>query len=329
MDSIRKLMKLARFPSLFKYNDNNVVPSGACCLSIDGQTLSLAYTQFKDGEFELQVCESSSYTDDTLPFVLSSLVKQYHLEGAHCTWILAPDKYQLLLLEELPVPAAEFQAAIRWKIKELSTFPVEDSIIDYFPIPIAKTHNSKKMMMVVIAQGSYLQMLASLLAQSELVLTAIDIPEMAMRNITALYEKDDIGTVLLYMQENATNVVITREKIFYTSRRLEFGQAFFSEAENIESNLDILALEIQRSSDYYQSQWRYPAPSRMLLATQATLPADFSNSLSERLMVPIQLLDLQDVLVSKQVLNKNQQGQFLPVIGGALRERINNSVTTG
>ncbi|MDR3492176.1 MAG: hypothetical protein P4M12_09085 [Gammaproteobacteria bacterium] len=325
MDSIKQITEKIKFILSFDFK-RQASASDLCCVSIDTQHLTLVYIRHRTAKPELDFCVTVPYEADNLLSVLTDLVKQHKLEEVDCCWMLTPNLYQLLLLEELPVSAGEFQAAIRWKVRDLLSFPVDDSVIDTFSIPLSKIPGSKATMMVVIAQASLLKPFALQIHASGMNLTKIDIPELGFRNISSLYEKDEASTALIYIQEKNTSVIISRQKTLYLSRRIEWGlDLLFSQpAEEEQSNhyLDVIALEIQRSFDYYQSQWRTAAPTRILLASIKSLSNDMMDYLSQRLSVKIQNLNLSEMISFKEPLDLEVQNRSLAVIGGALDKEI-------
>jgi len=66
---------------------------------------------------------------------LQDIVKQHHLTGATCVSVLEHGGYQLLQVEAPDVDPLELKAAIRWRIKDLIDFHVDDAVIDVFEMP--------------------------------------------------------------------------------------------------------------------------------------------------------------------------------------------------
>jgi MSHA biogenesis protein MshI len=307
--------------------------SGAlCCIEFLSKEFLFAYITSENGQSELQLVETIPCdVNNPLPALLA-FVKNNELEGVECSWLLTSDKYQLITLDELPVKPEEFQSAIRWQIKKLLSFPADTAYIDFFPVPVAQITNPKKMITVVAAQADYIQKISEQIIESGLNLTTIDIQELGLRNITALYEKhDDATTALVYLQEKNSDLIITRQKAFYFSRRLDWNfqnlANNFENPENINSYLQKLALEIQRSFDYFQSQWRLPPPARVLIVTLNPNVLDIAAYMSQRLRFKVENLHLSTVLASKFELTSAIESQYLPVIGGVLRNEIDYATT--
>jgi MSHA biogenesis protein MshI len=299
-----------------------------CCIGLDQRGISLVYLRKVDDKMRLELIETVPCEQNNPLVELWGLVRKHNLEGVNCSWMLNAAQYQLILHDELPVKEDEFQSAIRWQIRKLLSFPIDDAYVDSFAIPPAQITNPKKTIMVVAAQQSIIKPIALQISESGLNLTSIDIQELGLRNITALYENDETATALIYLKENTSELVITRQKMFYFSRRLDWDLGFLTKSvlgqDSINDYLDKLSLEIQRSFDYFQSQWRFPAPSRLLIvALNSTL--DIATYLSQRLRVQASNLNLNEKIFSKIKLTPAQEFQFLPIIGGALRNEINHA----
>ncbi len=318
----------AWFTSKMLGHSSQSVPEGLCVISIHNQEVILAYARPQEKQTELQFIESLPFGNmQSFIEILSATVKQHQLTGAECVWILRPEQYELFLLDALPVPENEFQAAIRWKLKSMLHYPIDDLVVDHFPMPRQKTHDPHDMISVVAARISFLQEIVDKIKACGLRLTSIDIQELALRNITSLYENDSKTSVMIYLQEERSELIITREKTIYFQRQLDISLSQMTQTIHPDFDkephpyLDKAALDLQRSFDYYQSQWRQPAPARILLATTGFSATDIAKYLSYRLAMPFDVFDLQTVMPCPAGLSIELQGRNLPLIGGILREQ--------
>lgn len=305
------------------------ISSDQCCITINSQEFSLAYARDTTGKFLLEFYASYPYDSNTgLKAQLSAIVKQYQLKKINCSWVLAPQDYQLLQIDALPVTADEFQAAIRWKIKDLLRFPIDDVVIDHFALPSSKI-NSKNKIMVVAAQSSYLQKISEDIKASGLGLSTIDIPELALRNMMALFEQDNQSHALVYVQQTTIQLLITFQKQLYFSRNLEFDWVLSEkEPDKLMQGIEQLAAEIQRSFDYYQSQWRQPHPAQITLAATQLISVAAIDQLAQSLALPVQWLKPGDKLRTRQEMSFEQQGKYLPIIGELFRKEYECNATT-
>src|SRR5205814_7806519 len=65
---------------------------------------------------------------------LQKETKEHGLARFVCTTLLEPADYQILLVEPPKVPADELKAAIRWKIKDLLEYHIDDATVDVFEV---------------------------------------------------------------------------------------------------------------------------------------------------------------------------------------------------
>lgn len=292
--------------------------SGFCCFTFTSTELLFVFARRQAEHNIIELCESYRYSDKTQLFSqLDTVVKSHDLKNSSCSLILQPDDFQLIVTDALPVKDEEFQAAIRWKIKELIKIPVEDVVVDSFALP--KMQVAKNKIMVVAARASELQEVGERVQECGLNLESISIPELALLNICNLYEESEKTIVFIYIQETYIQLLMTANHEIYVSRQLKFTlntESTFS----LDQSMDRLTSEIQRSFDYYHSLWPTSSPARFILASTKSLSNEAIEQLAEKIRSPIELIDVMKKIECKVKLDINQQGKFLPVIGGVLRE---------
>jgi MSHA biogenesis protein MshI len=320
-------MMVQRLSFLFK--DKHESSPYHCCIDINRNELLLSYGRHQSGDkIELQGCITLNYSNNHFLDSLTSWVNEHNFQGASCTWILRPSYYQLLLMDILPVPDEEMRSAIYWKIQPLLPFPIEDAVYDYFLLPEAKTIDMPNLMIVVASSASYLAPICQMISQSGLKLVKIDIPELVLKTIGELYESKENSSSVIYLQDNTTYFVITRNKLLFMNRHLEFNFDTFSLNEmNIEDRIDKLALEIQRSFDYFQARFRLPIPTNSFIASTYASSIDIANLLMQRLTVPIHVLNLSGYLMTKQHFPIEKQGKYLSVLSQFMTQKIENYAT--
>ncbi|MCW8917275.1 MAG: pilus assembly protein PilM [Gammaproteobacteria bacterium] len=271
---------------------------------------------------------------------MQQLGKEYQLEASACVSVAPQDSFSLLLVESPVVEAAELKAAVRWRIKDLIDFHVDDAIIDVFDIPGQKERGRPKLMYVVASRTSTVQQQIDLLEGAGLNLTAIDIPELALRNIAALLPEDKSGVATLYIGRRKGMLVITRDRTLYLSRRIDLGleqlmghlhaptdeEELLLDGEEpsmpaaLRQAFDNIVLEVQRSLDYYESHFSLPPVSGLVVAPMEEGIPGMMGYLGGNLGVPVRLLDLNALLECEENLSDQLQAQCLFAIGAALRE---------
>jgi len=298
-----------------------------------------------DGTPELTLCRfipNESLAER--PTLLARLSEELQLEEATCITLAENDMFTLLLVDAPEVEPSELKQAIRWRIKDLIDFHVDDAVIDAFDIPGQEERGRQKLMYVVAARRPAVQAHINQLEDERINLSVIDIPELAMRNISALLPEDETGVAMLYLTYDGGLLTMTRQKTLYLARRLDLGltqltafsegngdrapededEFYLDEADEVTQPLqrafDTIVLEVQRSLDYYESHFALPQVAGLVVAPLEKPVPGLLNHLSSNLGVPVRMLDLNALIQSDEVLSDELQSQCLLPIGAALRE---------
>ena len=252
---------------------------------------------------------------------IARLTKADELDDQICITTLDIGSYSLLLVEAPDVPASELRAAIRWRVKDLIDFHIDDAVIDVFDVPNQRITGSNKMMYAVVARSSLVRRQIELLTGAGLNLEVIDIPELALRNIAAMLPEDVAGTVLLYLDNRTGLITITRQTTLYLSRRLDMGyEVLGGDLEAAGARLDRIVVEIQRSLDYYESHFSQPPVTNVVIAPMPVRIDGLDEYLSRQLGINVRLLDLNSLIDTETPLDNTTQSQCMLAIGAALRE---------
>ena len=258
---------------------------------------------------------------------LKRMVKTRDLDEALCISVMELGSYTLLQVEAPDVQPDELKAAIRWRIKDLIDFHIDDAVIDVFEVPDNKTSGKNRKMYVVAARAGLVRRQIDSLTGAGLRLEVIDIPEMALRNIAALLPEDAYGVALVYIENDEGLITITREGSLYLSRRIRFGYdalphtAIHSDdKEVVESWLDNIVIEIQRSLDYYESHFAQPQVSGLVIMPGKYEIPGITEYLSAQLGLSTRLLNVNEIIDVQETLDQELQAKCLLAIGAALRQ---------
>ncbi|CAN5905400.1 hypothetical protein BH11PSE12_BH11PSE12_33020 [soil metagenome] len=261
----------------------------------------------------------------SLTSAMEKLAKELHAARHLCTSLLSAGEYQLLSVDAPNVPADELKTAIRWRLKDMLDFHVDDATIDVLDVPVDKeapvrTHS----MYAVAARNQVIKQRQSIFEKTKIPLKVIDIPEMAQRNISALLEQDGRGMAVLSFDASGGLLTVTFSGELYLARRIDVTLQQLQQAEGEQKNscYDQITLELQRSLDHFDRQYRFIALSKLMLSPLGDAGVGLQEYLAANLYVPVEILTLQSVFdISKapelQHL-KNQQRYFL-TLGAALR----------
>ena len=277
-----------------------------------------------EGRAAVRVCDSYARRGSTVE-TLRKLRKSLRADRFKCSALLQPGEYQVHIVEAPSVPPEERKAAVRWKLKDLLDYPVDMATVDVAEVPSDKTGTARTPYVhAVSARNDRIASCMKVFHDAGFPLHAIDVPEMAQRNIATLFEEPGRGLALLVFDERGGLLTFTSGAELYMARSTDISLAQLTAltAEARESLLDRLVLELQRSLDHFDRQFSYITLSRLLLAP---VPVDLGvqEYLAENLYVPVQTLDLSEVLEfpgAPELRDPERQAYRLQLIGGALRE---------
>ncbi len=256
---------------------------------------------------------------------VKSMTANLSMENLHCALLLAQNEYQLFQIEKPNVPENELKQAISWKLKDMIDYPVEQATIDVIDIPADPNNaNRQSYVYAVVAKNTLISSyMTRLITHAKAGLEAIDIPELAQRNVAAYLEQEGRGLAMLSINSNGGLLTFTSGGELYHARQIEIDtkQMHSEDSEKKSSIFERLSLEIQRSLDNFERQFPYITINRLVLAPFMDRE-DFYDYLKAYLYIPIDRFDLTDVFIFEDQVNIGDlamQASLLPVLGAALR----------
>jgi MSHA biogenesis protein MshI len=246
---------------------------------------------------------------------LERLARELEVDQHQCLTLLGAEQYQLLLVEAPNVPAAELKAAVRWRLKDMLDYHVDDATIDVLDIPpdpsgAQRAHS----MYAVAARNDVVQQCIGRLESAGVPLTVVDIAETAQRNIAALYESPDRALAFLYFGADHSLLTINYRAELYLARRIEVAAHQLASDESRERVL----LELQRSFDHFERQFPFASVEKLMLG-----PMPGENGMVEylgaNLGLPVQAAHLDQVLDAAGGLGEDQGWRLFHVLGASLR----------
>jgi len=239
---------------------------------------------------------------------------------------LAQNEYQLISIDAPNVPKADLKKAIRWTVKDMLDFSIENASYDVFDIPVDKAHTARTNAVYVAAsRNTLVESRQALFAASKIPLKVIDIPDMAQRNISALCEEDERGSALLSFDSEGGLLTVTYKSELYLSRRIDvsFAQLIQADSSTRDACFDKITLELQRSFDHLERQYRFITVSKLILSPMDESMVALPQYLHSNFYIPTEVLNLGSVLdISKvnELASLTEQQKYFGVIGAALRQ---------
>jgi MSHA biogenesis protein MshI len=270
----------------------------------------------------IEYCATHAVTGDIAPELKSALDKLDAVRTPACG-VVDGDDYQLVQVEAPEVLPSEMRAAIRWKLKDAINFNVDEASVDVFEIPEPARKTQAKMLFAVAARESAVQRISSALKPIAKGFNAIDIPELCLRNITACLPQDQKGVAMLALQDGVAQLVITRQGIMHVTRRIDLRGGFNPHKQAQDSreiDAGSLALELQRSLDYYESHYDQTPIGDLVIAPANDASRSLAAALKEETSLRISVLD------AREHFNVYKSGELvtdwtsLMALGAALRQ---------
>ena len=277
----------------------------------------------KDGVLHLATAAVDKEVDnEDWEQLLANPANGIDLGKSKVSTVLPYGSYQLLLVELPNVPANEMRSAIRWQVKDLLDYPVDQAVIEFFEMPEQATGSKKSMAYAVATRRSDLQEHIEIVRGAGLSLDVIDIPELCTRNITSLLSQDDDGVAFLHFTEKHGLLTVTRQGVLYLIRRIDIGRSDINAvADDDFARTELISnivLETQRSLDYYESHFDRRPVTELLLAPGSDI-GGLAESLNDQLGLNISSLNLNGLFEMETPLSTDEQAECLLAIGAALR----------
>lgn len=256
--------------------------------------------------------------------MLTRLAKEMHLAQYQCTTLLAPVEYHLLSVEAPNVPPEELKTAIRWRLKDMLDFHVDDATVDVLNVPFDKNSPQRThSMYAVAARNQIIEQKQRLFIDAKIPLGVIDIPEMAQRNIAALLETDGRGIAFLSFDESGGLLTVSYTKELYMARRIDISLSHLQrQNDDMQALHERVTLEVQRSLDHFDRQYHFiPLSTLVILPIGANTEA-LRASLAAGLNVSVETFDMEAIFdMSKVPAMQTQEAQqrLFFTLGAALR----------
>lgn len=296
-------------------------PAGTLGIHIGSRSICVAHVLQGAGprpRARLMLVESRSAP------ALRAALKRSRLGHLPCRAVLSHDEYQLVLTEAADVPPAELAAAMRWRIKDLIAFPVDEAVIDVIAAPDSAPGVTQRSVMVVVARQQTVQEHISLLQQAGLNVLSLDVADLAVRNVVALSSFDAGGVGLLLVLSSYSTFTLYRQGALYLSRRIPIGfddvkRAMDGDATAQDELFVQMTPDLRRSLDYYESHHRLQAVTSLVAWPPTKSVGKLAAGLTEILGIPSHAPPVNE-LMDIEADPKIPVSLALLAVGAALRQ---------
>lgn len=259
------------------------------------------------------------------PDDLGQLIQSVSPKGYAKTLLLSHGDYQLHLIEKPNVRKEELESSLRWSVTSLLNYPAANAALSWMTVPAhPSAPNRAVQVYVVTADSSLVDHEAAFFKSAGNALSAIDIPEAAQRNISALIDSSTKGCCLVHAAEGGVQITVSFQGELYLEHYLTellFDPVAPGGQEAADREFDRVALEIQRSLDFVRRNYAFIPIDHVTLAPT---PKEIGlyQALSSRMLEPVQVLDLADLFdmsACPTLRSADQQSRYFNALGASLR----------
>jgi len=269
-----------------------------------GQSFGLALQQRAINACSVPAVNNATAGESTQPIFQSIAVDLSNFDKAilelqtttalsgQCHLVLNAQQSQIVQVDKPNIPSDEMVGALKWQIKDLVSVSPDNMVLDYFDGPALV--GGKEKIHVVCAPLNELQKLVAAVEDSDASVASIITEEFAFANLLPI--QDDACLLVCQQPNEEVIILIIKQGQLYFYRRLRgFSQlASKSEDELTMMMVDSLALEIQRSSDYFERQLKQAAIKEIKVLLPMETEGFFARKLAENTHLPVSLLALPE-----------------------------------
>lgn len=262
-----------------------------------------------------QIWQHMAPEDRDFTAALAGFVNQHKISGSACEVVLPTSDYQLLQTESPQVDAAEWAGALRWMVKDLLSYPVDQAVIDGFSLPDDAFRGRQKMAYAVALKQTQLLAVRDMINEADLELDYIGISELAAQKIMRLTPpQKDASRAMVYLGERKGFINIEADSAIYLARSI--GQGLSNFADEL-GQADLL-LDVQRSVDYYESQMGKGGVMHLTMAPVGDVEEHMRRQFADSLRAQVSFCDLNELLQLETAMTAAEQQQLFLATAASL-----------
>jgi len=222
---------------------------------------------------------------------ITALQNEFPFTGK-CHIVLSTQQSQIVQVDKPNVPSAEINAALKWQVKDLVSISPDNMVLDYFDGPLLA--GGKEKINVVCAPIDELKQIVSATNKEGAAVASITTVEFAFSNLLA-FQNDACLLVCQQPNEEIVLLIVKQGKLYFHRRLRGFRQIANKTEDELSSTVvDNLALEVQRSSDFFERQLKQAPIKEIKVLLPMIYEGFLARKLAENSQVPITLLALPE-----------------------------------
>jgi MSHA biogenesis protein MshI len=210
---------------------------------------------------------------------------------------------------------------MKWRLKDIIDFPMDEAGFDILDLPADKRSTSHNVY-AIAAKRDVLKGYVDRFDKAGLSVSVIDIPETAQRNIAKLYEEENRAVALLYLDDADGLLTVSSGGELYLARRLDVSldQIRRTEGDGRYDIFNRIMLELQRTLDNFERQFSFVVVGKLMLGPEPE-ETGLLDYLVGNLGIRVEAVDLRTVVDAPQgrELDERAQWRLFHLIGCSLR----------
>ncbi|MGC1511238.1 hypothetical protein FT643_17215 [Ketobacter sp. MCCC 1A13808] len=274
-------------------------------VGVDLTPVNAAWCQIAEVDSHLKIQGGRAISDDfkSPADAMQALIETASLPNSDCYITLGHQYYNLLLVDAPPVPDQELRDAVRWKVKDLIAEPIDKVVVDAFRLPEDAYRGRMNMVYVAVIDSKVVKALLEVCEQADIDVCGINITELAMAAMTSeMRALQQRSVAMLYLNGQSGTINLIENGHLYLTRNIEVNAGSGGYTGNLDFQqdpVDNLALDVQRSLDYYESQIGKSGVSCVYLVSSSAEHNGWLEILQQRLPVKVELCQVPSDMMTE------------------------------
>ena len=254
--------------------------------------LPLVATSDEDGApVSGNIFQNKKVNQFDFPQAITGLKTELAFTG-RCHIVLSAQQSQIVQVDKPNVPSAEINAALKWQVKDLVSISPDNMVLDYFDGPLLA--GGKEKVNVVCAPIDELKKIVAATNEDGAEVASITTVEFAFANLLTI-QNDACLLVCQQPNEEVVLLIVKQGKLYFHRRLRGFRQISNKTEDELSMTvIDNLALELQRSSDFFERQLKQAPIKEIKVLLPIALEGFLARKLAENSHVPVTLLALPE-----------------------------------
>ena len=260
-----------------------------CIRIVKIKQLEVGYECIKNAEYSI-----TSQLD--VGSLLAKIIDDFKLQNIRSVLVINNNKTESAQIELSELPVADIAASLSWQMKDLISIPPQDMICDYIEMNIQPLGQTPKAQ-VMATSRQYLGSLIEPFHQNKAEILGITTEQFVLARMQST---EDTAQLLFiqHKQSDAILLILKNQQICFARKIRGTDTVTSLEPEQILSGgSDVVAIEIQRSIDYYESQLKQPPIKHVLVAmdgnNESVVIEALNNSLPIK-TIPLPIMQIKD-----------------------------------